>query len=97
MGDLCGFARGSWVNIAAASFTTYNSATGSSSVVAAGPAQTTDFTAPATPSFAGAAPGFSGLNRVNVTVPAGVAASQSVPLGLSQGGRAGATVTFPIR
>jgi uncharacterized protein (TIGR03437 family) len=48
------------------------------------------------PFFSGAAPGFSGLYQVNATIPAGIAASQQSPLVLSQGGRAGATVTVPI-
>jgi len=33
---------------------------------------------------------------VNATIPAGIAASQQSPLVLSQGGRAGLTVTVPI-
>ena len=48
------------------------------------------------PFFSGAAPGFSGLYQVNATIPAGIAASQQSPLVLSQGGRAGLTVTVPI-
>ena len=49
------------------------------------------------PFFSGAAPGFSGLYQVNATIPAGIAASQQAPLVLSQGGRAGVTVTVPIQ
>ena len=48
------------------------------------------------PFFSGAAPGFSGLYQVNATIPAGIAPSQQAPLILSQGGRAGVTVTVPI-
>ena len=51
----------------------------------------------ATPIFAGVAPGFSGLYQVNVVIPAGIAASQQVPIVLSQGGRPSATVTVPIQ
>ncbi|MGB7761198.1 MAG: hypothetical protein WBL61_15305, partial [Bryobacteraceae bacterium] len=46
--------------------------------------------------FDGAAPGWSGLDQINVTVPAGVAASQNTPLVLAQSGRAStAAVTVP--
>jgi uncharacterized protein (TIGR03437 family) len=48
------------------------------------------------PAFAGAAPGFSGLYQVNAVVPAGIAASQQVPIVMSQAGRAGVTVTVPV-
>jgi adhesin/invasin len=47
--------------------------------------------------FAGPSPGFTGLYQVNATVPSGIAASQTAPLVLSQGGRASATVTIPIQ
>ena len=49
------------------------------------------------PFFSGAAPGYSGLYQVNATIPAGIAPSQQSPLVLSQGGRAGVTVTVPIQ
>ncbi len=49
------------------------------------------------PAFAGAAPGFSGLYQVNAVVPAGIAASQQVPIVMSQAGRAALTVTVPIQ
>jgi uncharacterized protein (TIGR03437 family) len=51
----------------------------------------------APPAFAGAAPGFSGLYQLNVPVPGGIAPNPQAPLVMSQGGRAGATVTVPIQ
>jgi uncharacterized protein (TIGR03437 family) len=48
--------------------------------------------------FDGAAPGWSGLYQVNVTVPAGIAASSQAPLVLTQSGRSSpAAVTIPIQ
>jgi len=47
--------------------------------------------------FAGLAPGYVGLDQVNLVVPAGVAAGASVPLVISAGGAAGATVTVAIQ
>jgi uncharacterized protein (TIGR03437 family) len=48
-------------------------------------------------SFAGLAPGETGVYQVNVTIPSGIAANQQAPLVLSQGGRTSATVTIPVQ
>ena len=47
--------------------------------------------------FAGATSGFVGLYQVNVAVPAGVPASATTPLVLTQGGRASRTVTIATK
>jgi uncharacterized protein (TIGR03437 family) len=47
--------------------------------------------------FAGATPGFVGLYQVNVAVPAGIPASASTPLALTQGWRASRTVTIATK
>jgi uncharacterized protein (TIGR03437 family) len=47
--------------------------------------------------FAGPTPGFTGLYQVNAIVPAGVTASQQIPLVLSQGGRTSSVVTIPMQ
>lgn len=46
--------------------------------------------------FAGLAPGYVGLYQVNVTVPSGIAASNSVPVVLTQGGLSSAPVTVAL-
>lgn len=48
-------------------------------------------------SFAGLAPGYIGVNQVNVQVPQGVAAGDTVPVVLSAGGTASNTVTISVR
>ena len=48
-------------------------------------------------SFAGLAPGFIGLYQVNVQVPQGVAAGNSVPVVLSTGATLSNTVTISVR
>ena len=48
-------------------------------------------------SFYGLTPGLAGLFQVNATLPTGIAPSSQAPVVLSQGGRAGVTVTIPIQ
>jgi uncharacterized protein (TIGR03437 family) len=48
-------------------------------------------------SFYGLTPGLAGLFQVNATLPTGIAPSPQAPVVLSQGGRAGVTVTIPIQ
>jgi len=48
-------------------------------------------------SYYGLVPGLAGLFQVNATLPTGIAASPQSPVVLSQGGRAGVTVTIPIQ
>jgi uncharacterized protein (TIGR03437 family) len=48
-------------------------------------------------SFYGLTPGLAGLFQVNATLPTGIAPSSQAPVVLSQGGRAGVTVTVPIQ
>lgn len=47
--------------------------------------------------FAGLAPGFAGLYQVNAIVPSGIAASASVPVVLTVGGRSSVPVTVSIQ
>jgi uncharacterized protein (TIGR03437 family) len=49
---------------------------------------------PAAVAFAGLTPGFSGLYQLNVTVPAGIAPGNQVPVTVSVNGRAGAGNIF---
>lgn len=51
---------------------------------------------PATVQFSGLAPGFVGLNQVNVQIPAGVAPGDAVPVVLSIGGATSNTATVAI-
>ena len=53
--------------------------------------------APARVLFAGRAPGFVGLDQINVEVPAGIAAGSAVPVSLTVGRRTSNTVTFAIQ
>jgi uncharacterized protein (TIGR03437 family) len=46
--------------------------------------------------FAGAAPGFSGLDQINCTIPAGVASSVSAPVVIASGDRTSNTATLAI-
>lgn len=46
--------------------------------------------------FAGAAPGFVGLNQVNIRIPANVRLSPNVPLVLTIGGKQSNVVTVPV-
>ena len=50
-----------------------------------------------TPYFAGLAPGFIGMYQINVLVPAGVAASSTVPLFVSVGSAKSNTVTVAVQ
>jgi len=52
---------------------------------------------PAKVLFAGLAPGFAGLYQVNVTVPAGIAASPSAPVVLTVDGQSSVPVTVAIQ
>jgi uncharacterized protein (TIGR03437 family) len=52
---------------------------------------------PATVLFAGLAPGFAGLYQVNVTVPAGIAASPNTPVVLTVAGQSSVPVTVAIQ
>lgn len=47
-------------------------------------------------SYAGPAPGFTGLDQINCQVPSGVSASQPVPLMVTVGSRASNVVTVPV-
>jgi uncharacterized protein (TIGR03437 family) len=47
-------------------------------------------------SFAGRAPGFTGLDQINIQIPAGVTGA-SVPVVVSSGGRTSNTVTLAIQ
>jgi len=51
---------------------------------------------PAAVTFAGRAPGFVGLDQVNVTIPAGVTTGKPVSMVLTAGGNAGPTVTVTV-
>ena len=51
---------------------------------------------PATVIFSGLAPGFVGLNQVNVQVPDGVMPGDAVPLVLTQGGVVSNTATIAV-
>lgn len=51
---------------------------------------------PALVSFAGLAPGYVGLNQVNIQIPSGVALGDSVPLVLTENGISSNTVTLAI-
>ena len=46
--------------------------------------------------FAGAAPGFVGLNQVNVKIPPGTRSAPDIPVALSIGGKASNTVTIAV-
>jgi uncharacterized protein (TIGR03437 family) len=46
--------------------------------------------------FAGAAPGFSGLDQINCTIPAGLASSASTPVVITSGDRTSNTATLAI-
>jgi uncharacterized protein (TIGR03437 family) len=48
-------------------------------------------------SFAGLAPGFSGLYQINATVPAGVAAGDAVPVVVEVAGQQSPEVTMAVR
>jgi uncharacterized protein (TIGR03437 family) len=50
----------------------------------------------ATVSFAGRAPGYQGLDQINVQVPAGAQSGVSVPVIVTSGGRTSNTVLLPI-
>ena len=47
-------------------------------------------------SFAGAAPGFDGLDQINCTIPSGLAASSSAPVVITSGNRTSNTATLAI-
>jgi len=47
--------------------------------------------------FAGLTLGFSGLYKVNVTVPAGITTGNAVPVVLSLGGQQGPPVTIAVQ
>jgi uncharacterized protein (TIGR03437 family) len=47
-------------------------------------------------SFAGAAPGFDGLDQINCTIPSGLAASSSAPVVITSGARTSNTATLAI-
>ena len=47
-------------------------------------------------SFAGAAPGFDGLDQINCTIPSGLAASSSAPVVITSGNRSSNTATLAI-
>ena len=51
---------------------------------------------PATVTFSGTAPGFVGLNQVNIRIPAGVAPGGAVPVVLNIGGQQSGTVFLPV-
>jgi uncharacterized protein (TIGR03437 family) len=51
---------------------------------------------PAIVDFSGTAPGFAGLNQINVRIPPSVIPGPSVPVTFSIGGRQSNTVTIPI-
>ncbi len=46
--------------------------------------------------FAGAAPGFVGLNQVNLKIPSGTRSAPDIPVALSIGGKASNTVTIAV-
>jgi uncharacterized protein (TIGR03437 family) len=46
--------------------------------------------------FAGAAPGYAGLDQINCTIPAGLAANASTPVVITSGNRASNTATLAI-
>jgi uncharacterized protein (TIGR03437 family) len=46
--------------------------------------------------FAGAAPGFMGLDQINCTIPTGIASSDSVPVVITSGNRTSNTATLAI-
>jgi uncharacterized protein (TIGR03437 family) len=52
---------------------------------------------PATPSFAGLAPGWVGLYQVNVQVPANAPTGDAVPVTLSVGGAVSNQVTIAVQ
>jgi uncharacterized protein (TIGR03437 family) len=52
---------------------------------------------PATPSFAGLAPGWVGLYQVNVQVPANAPVGDAVPVALSVGGAVSNQVTIAVQ
>jgi minor extracellular serine protease Vpr len=52
---------------------------------------------PVVATFSGLAPGYVGLYQVNAQVPAGIAASNQVPLSLSIGNVASNTVTIAVQ
>ncbi|HVP46370.1 MAG TPA: alpha/beta fold hydrolase [Bryobacteraceae bacterium] len=47
--------------------------------------------------FAGAAPGYAGLDQINVEVPADVAPGDAVPVSIQANGRVSNTVTLPVQ
>jgi uncharacterized protein (TIGR03437 family) len=47
--------------------------------------------------FAGAAPGFIGLDQINCTIPTGIAASSSVPVVVTSGNRISNTATLAVQ
>jgi uncharacterized protein (TIGR03437 family) len=51
---------------------------------------------PATVQFSGIAPGFVGLDQVNVQVPAGVHTAIDIPVVLTAGGKQSNTVTIAV-
>jgi uncharacterized protein (TIGR03437 family) len=51
---------------------------------------------PAQVEFSGTAPGYVGLNQINVRIPATVRAAPNIPVVLRIGGRASNEVTIPI-
>lgn len=52
---------------------------------------------PATPSFAGLAPGYPGLYQINVVVPTGATTGSAVPVTISVGGVTSGQATLPIQ
>jgi uncharacterized protein (TIGR03437 family) len=52
--------------------------------------------APATLEFSGIAPGFVGLDQVNVQVPAGTRTANDIPVVLNIGGKQSNTVTIAV-
>jgi len=46
--------------------------------------------------FAGAAPGYVGLDQINCTIPAGLASNESAPVVITSGGRTSNTATLAI-